>query len=73
MTYACAQSLEAAQRESLSHMATLLTDKMGVTRPQAYMLLTARGDVGIGQAADCGLDCTVRVLFPKLPRVDRAP
>jgi amidase len=71
MTYACAPTLEAAQREALGHMATLLTEKLGVTRPQAYLLLTARGDVRIGQAADCGIDATLRVLFPKLDRMAR--
>jgi amidase len=65
MTYACAPTLEAAQREALRHMATLLAERLGVTRSQAYLLLTARGDVRIGQAADCGLDATIRVLFPK--------
>jgi amidase len=69
MAYACAPTLEAAQREALGHMATLLQEKLGVTRAQAYLLLTARGDVRIGQAADCGLDATLRVLFPKLDRV----
>jgi amidase len=67
MTYACAPTVEDAQREALSHMATLLSERVGVTRPQAYLLLTARGDVRIGQSADCGLDHTVRVLFPKIP------
>jgi amidase len=71
ITYACAPRLEAAQREALGHMATLLSERVGVTRDQAYLLLTARGDVGIGQAADCGLDCTVRVRFPKIPRLTR--
>jgi hypothetical protein len=51
-------------------MATLLTERLGVTRAQAYLLLTARGDVRIGQAADCGLDSTIRVLFPKLERAN---
>src|SRR5687768_12936571 len=69
MTYANAPLVEDAQREALGHMATLLTDKVGVTRTQAYLLLTARGDVRIGQSADCGLDHTVRVVFPKIPRV----
>jgi amidase len=69
MTYACAPTLEAAQREALEHMATLLTERVGVTREQAYLLLTARGDVRIGQAADCGLDSTIRVVFPKIPRL----
>jgi amidase len=67
MTYGCAPTLEEAQREALGHMATLLSERVRVTRPQAYLLLTARGDVRIGQAADCGLDHTVRVLFPKIP------
>jgi amidase len=69
MTFGCAPTVEAAQREALGHMASLLGERVGVTRPQAYLLLTARGDVRIGQAADCGLDHTVRVLFPKIPRI----
>jgi amidase len=69
MTYACAPKLEDAQREALGHMGTLLAERLGVTRGQAYLLLTARGDVRIGQAADCGLDATVRVLFPTIAPV----
>jgi acetamidase/formamidase len=55
-------------REAIAHMATFLSERLGITRAQAYVLITAQGDVRIGQAADCGLDTTVRVLFPKLPR-----
>jgi amidase len=73
MTFGCAPTVEAAQREALGHMASLLAERVGVTRTQAYLLLTARGDVRIGQAADCGLDHTVRVLFPKIPAVGAPP
>lgn len=72
ITYACAPRLEDAVRDSIGYMATLLAARLGVTRPQAYLLITARGDVRIGQAADCGLDTTVRVLFPKIEPVRQA-
>ncbi len=45
MTYACAPKLEEAQREALGHMATLLTERVGVTRDQVNLLLAARGRV----------------------------
>ena len=35
---------------------------------EAFLLVTARGDVRIGQSARCGIDQTVRVLFPKVAR-----
>jgi hypothetical protein len=47
-------------------MASLLEERLGVTRTEAFLLVTARGDVRIGQSARCGIDQTVRVLFPKL-------
>ncbi|MBI3976934.1 MAG: acetamidase/formamidase family protein [Chloroflexi bacterium] len=68
LTYACAPKLEDAVRESVGHLATLLADRLAITRAQAYILITARGDVRIGQAADCGIDATVRALFPKTER-----
>ena len=66
MTYGNAPDLEEAVRIAVADMATFLTERLRISRDEAFLLLTARGDVRIGQAARCGIDATARVLFPKL-------
>jgi amidase len=68
ITYGNAPDLEEAVRVAVLDMATFLVQRLGVSRAEAFLLLTARGDVRIGQAARCGIDATARVLFPKLSR-----
>ncbi|MBA2449068.1 MAG: acetamidase/formamidase family protein [Chloroflexi bacterium] len=66
LTYGTAPDLEEAVRIAVSEMATFLEDRLRVSRPEAFLLISARGDVRIGQSARCGIDQTVRVLFPRL-------
>jgi amidase len=66
MTYGVAPTLDEAIRIAVADMATFLQERLGATRAEAFMLVSARGDVRIGQSAHCGLDHTARVLFPKL-------
>lgn len=66
ITYGIAENLDDAVRLACSEMSTFLTSRLNVSREEAFLLLTARADVRIGQSARCGLDATVRVLFPKL-------
>ncbi len=47
-------------------MCTFLHQRLGLSRTDAFMLISACGDVRIGQAANCPLDTTVRVLMPKV-------
>ena len=68
ITYGTAADLEDAIRIAVGEMASFLQDRLGISRPQAFLLTTARGDVRIGQSARCGIDQTVRVLFPKVAR-----
>ncbi|MCC6178891.1 MAG: acetamidase/formamidase family protein [Chloroflexi bacterium] len=68
MSFGHAPDLEEAVRQALAHMASMLEERLGIGRTDAYLLLTARGDVRIGQSARCGIDQTVRVLFPKVTR-----
>ena len=68
MAWGTAPDLEDAVRIAVAHMASLLEEQLGVTRTEAFLLVTARGDVRIGQSARCGIDQTARVLFPKLAR-----
>jgi hypothetical protein len=43
-----------------------LQEKLDLTRTEAFLLVSARGDVRIGQAARIkGCDATVYALFPK--------
>jgi len=67
-TFGTAPDLEEAVRIAVVEMAGFLSARLGIGRPDAFLLVTARGDVRIGQSARCGIDQTVRVLFPKLGR-----
>jgi amidase len=70
-TFGTAPDLEEAVRIAVAEMAGFLEARLGISRPEAFLLVTARGDVRIGQSARCGLDQTVRVLFPKVDRPGR--
>jgi acetamidase/formamidase len=72
LTYGTAADLEEAVRLAVGEMASFLQQRLAISRPQAFLLITARGDMRIGQSARCGIDQTVRVLFPKLSRPPRA-
>jgi len=67
ITYAHHADVQRAINEAVSEMATFLTRRLGVSREDAFFLITVQGDVRLGQACDFpGIDATVRVLFPKL-------
>jgi amidase len=66
ITYGHAPELEEAVRLAVLEMAEFLTARLSVSRAEAFLLLTGRGDVRVGQAARCGIDATARVLFPKV-------
>ena len=56
-----AQAVSSATGDLVAH----LVERLGVTRTEAFMLVSARGDVRIGQACDPGgLDATVYACFP---------
>jgi amidase len=66
MTYGIAPALEEAVRIAVLDMATFLTERLSISRDDAFLLISGRGDVRIGQAARCGIDATASVLFPKV-------
>jgi amidase len=68
ITFGTAEDLEEAVHLAVAEMAGFLERRLGITRSDAFLLITARGDVRIGQSARCGIDQTVRVLFPKVNR-----
>ncbi len=59
-------TLEEAVREGVEMMTRFLMRQLDLTRTEAFLLVSARGDVRIGQAASLpGCDATVYVRFPK--------
>lgn len=60
-----APTLAAAISVATEGLVTLLVERLGVTRTEAFLLVSACGDVHIGQACDPGgLDATVYACFP---------
>lgn len=60
------ETLEIAVEEAVGNLTTILQDKLELTRSEAFLMVSARGDVRIGQAARiAGCDATVYALFPK--------
>jgi amidase len=60
---ASAPTLEAASRLAVSDLVDLLRERFPLTRAEAFMVVSAYGDVRIGQACG-GLDATVYARFP---------
>lgn len=59
-------TLEIAVEEAVGNLADILKEKLDLTRSEAFLLVSARGDVRIGQAARIpGCDATVYAVFPK--------
>ena len=52
----------------MADMSALLSRELHVPYHEGFMLISAYGDVRIGQAANCGLDVTSWVEFPKIAR-----
>ncbi|MHB1006815.1 MAG: acetamidase/formamidase family protein [Chloroflexota bacterium] len=59
------EPLEAAIKMAVRDMVEMLVERLGVNKEDAYMLVSARGDVRLGQACG-GMAGTARVRFPKL-------
>jgi amidase len=68
-TYGFGPNLEVATREAVAAMTDHLQAHFKLPRQEAFMLISAYGDVRIGQAANCGLDVTSWVQFPKIRMV----
>jgi amidase len=61
-----AESLDDAVKQAVAGMTALLMDRFGLDKTEAFLLVSARGDVRIGQCARIrGCDATAYVLFPK--------
>ncbi|MCW2573494.1 MAG: hypothetical protein JWO88_3552, partial [Frankiales bacterium] len=59
-------TLEEAVHESVEGMTQLLMKQFDLDRTEAFLLVSARGDVRIGQSARIpGCDATTYVMFPK--------
>ena len=54
-----------AMRQSVARLAQLLNERHGLSRTDAFMLISARGDVRVGQWCG-GLDATAYASFPKV-------
>lgn len=66
VTCANAPDLAGAIRLATSDMATLLAEKLSISREEAFILIGACGDARPGQAAELGIDATARVGVPRL-------
>lgn len=65
ITTGSAPTLEEGTKIAVRDMVDLLSERLEINREDAYMLVSARGDVRPGQCCG-GIDATVRVCFPKL-------
>ena len=66
MACANAPELPEAIRQATSDMATFLAGRLRIDREEAFMLIAARGDIKVGQAASLGMDATVRLAVPRI-------
>jgi acetamidase/formamidase len=65
VTTGSAPMLEQAVRIAVDGLVGLLEERLGVSRTEAFVLVSAYGDVRIGQACLPGrLDATVYACFP---------
>src|SRR5215218_6107118 len=59
-------TLENAVKMAVEELTALLMERFGLSRTEAFLLISARGDVRIGQCARIrGLDATAYAVFPK--------
>jgi acetamidase/formamidase len=67
ITTARCPSLEDAVEIAVEELTGLLISRLGLSRTEAFLLVSARGDVRIGQCARIrGLDATAYAVFPKI-------
>ena len=65
-------TLEAAVEQAVEELTALLMDRFALNRTEAFLLVSARGDVRIGQCARiAGCDATAYAEFPKSLVVSR--
>jgi amidase len=63
---ASAKTYEEASEIAVREMMSLLGETLGLTAPDAFMLVSAIGDVRVNQACRSPIDVSVRVEVPKL-------
>ncbi|MGH2533108.1 MAG: acetamidase/formamidase family protein [Thermomicrobiales bacterium] len=69
ITIGIGPALEDAVHDAVEALTLLLMDRFPLTRTEAFLLVSARGDVRIGQCARIpGCDATVYAVFPKSVR-----
>jgi amidase len=69
VTCADAPSLEAAIRIATEDIVALVSEKMRISREEAYMLVSVTGGLRICQACQGPINPTVRAVVPKLPEI----
>ena len=68
-----APTLEASVEIATEELCALLMANLRVTRTEAFLLISARGDIRIGQCARIpGLDATAYAMFPRLTSLEGA-
>jgi acetamidase/formamidase len=61
-----AESLDDAVKQAVEGMTAFLMQRFDLDKTEAFLLVSARGDVRVGQCARIrGCDATAYVLFPK--------
>lgn len=69
ISYGCGMTLEEAIRTATRDMVALLGRKLGLDKESAFMLVSATGDIRIGQSSFIpGVEMTARLVMPKLTR-----
>ena len=67
ITYGSGAALEEAIRVATRDMVNLLSIKLGLDKEEAFMLVSATGDIRMGQCAFMsGVGMTARVVMPKI-------
>jgi amidase len=69
VTCASAPELQRALKLATGDMVNLLTQRLEISREDAFLLVTAVGDAKIGQACASAIDATARMSFPKLGKL----
>jgi amidase len=66
VTFGIGSTLEDAVHDAVEALTVMLMNRFGLRRTEAFLLVSARGDVRIGQCARIsGCDATVYALFPR--------
>jgi amidase len=66
ITTGAGPTLDDAVGEAVEHLCQLLMTRLDLTRTEAFLLISARGDVRVGQCARMrGLDATAYAVFPR--------